>query len=49
MLHVAVDVGVELSAGEDAVEAGGMRGGQVLLVDVRAEGNELYGCEAFLK
>lgn len=49
VLHVAVDVGVELSAGEDTVEASGLGGGEVLLVDVRTEGDELDRGEAFLK
>jgi len=49
MLHVAVDVGVELAAGEDAVETGSLGSGQMLLVYVRAERDELDWGESLLK
>jgi len=49
VLHVAVDVGVELAASEDAVETSRLGSGQMLLVDMWAERDELDWGETLLE
>lgn len=49
VLHMAIDIGIELPAGQNAIKTGSVGGRQVLLIDVRAEGNELHRGESLLQ